>query len=157
MQGIWIGSMVQGYSIRRQQLSPWATITELFALESVCLEALLWDKPRKTVPAAGGETLLEATRESPSAPVTTQCSHLKKGFTWTNKISFKNKRKVRQTAACCVSLVLSNSLQRPARFLCPWDSPGKSTGVVAIPFSRDKLLIKSQKPKVKQQLELDTQ
>ena len=24
----------------------------------------------------------------------------------------------------------------PARLLCPWDSPGKNTGVVAIPFSR---------------------
>ena len=35
---------------------------------------------------------------------------------------------------------MSNSLwphePQPARLLCPWDSPGKNTGVVAIPFSR---------------------
>ena len=35
---------------------------------------------------------------------------------------------------------MTNSLwphePQPARLLCPWDSPGKNTGVVAIPFSR---------------------
>ena len=40
----------------------------------------------------------------------------------------------------CTELVMSNSLwpQRlqPARFLCPWDFPGKNIGVVAISFSK---------------------
>ena len=35
---------------------------------------------------------------------------------------------------------MSDSLQPhgllPARLLCPWDSPGKNTGVVALSFSR---------------------
>ena len=39
--------------------------------------------------------------------------------------------------ACLVTSVVSDSLQRhgpwPARLLCPWDSPGKSTGEV-LPF-----------------------
>ena len=34
---------------------------------------------------------------------------------------------------CCVTLVVSNSVQphrrQPTRFPCPWDSPGKNTGV----------------------------
>ena len=36
--------------------------------------------------------------------------------------------------------IVSDSLRphglKPARLLCPWDSPGKKTRVVAIPFSR---------------------
>ena len=36
--------------------------------------------------------------------------------------------------------IVSDSLRphglKPARLLCPWDSPGKKTSVVAIPFSR---------------------
>ena len=36
--------------------------------------------------------------------------------------------------------VVSNSLQphwlQPTKLICPWDSPSKNTGVVAIPFSR---------------------
>ena len=34
---------------------------------------------------------------------------------------------------CCVASVVSNSMQphrrQPTRLLCPWDSPGKNTGV----------------------------
>ena len=41
---------------------------------------------------------------------------------------------------CQVASVISNSVQPcklyPARPLCPWDSPGKNTGVVAMPSSR---------------------
>ena len=40
-----------------------------------------------------------------------------------------------------VTLVVSDSLRpqglQPARLLCPWDSPGKSPGVVAMPSSGD--------------------
>ena len=40
---------------------------------------------------------------------------------------------------CCS--VMSDSLQlhelQPTRLLCPWNSPGQNTGVIAIPFSRD--------------------
>ena len=36
---------------------------------------------------------------------------------------------------------VSDSLQthrlQPARLLCPWDSPGKNTGVAAISFSKE--------------------
>ena len=39
-----------------------------------------------------------------------------------------------------VTLVVSDSFrpqgQKAARLLCPWDSPGKNTGVGCIPFSR---------------------
>ena len=46
----------------------------------------------------------------------------------------KNKTKQNKSACfCSVALVMSDSLQPyglyPARFLCPWDSPGKNTGV----------------------------
>ena len=41
---------------------------------------------------------------------------------------------------CSVTSVMSNSLWpqglQPSRLLCPWDSPGKNTEWVAIPFSR---------------------
>ena len=44
------------------------------------------------------------------------------------------------THVCCVASVISDSLQpyglQPSRLLCPQDSPGKNTGVVAIPSSR---------------------
>ena len=36
--------------------------------------------------------------------------------------------------------IMSNSLQPhglPARLLCPWNFPGKNTGVVSVPFSRE--------------------
>ena len=37
--------------------------------------------------------------------------------------------------------VVSDSLRphrlQPARLLCPWNTPGKNTGMAAIPFSRD--------------------
>ena len=45
----------------------------------------------------------------------------------------KKKKKVWATQSCptlCISMDYSASL------LCPWDSPGKNTGLVAIPFSR---------------------
>ena len=32
---------------------------------------------------------------------------------------------------------LCNPIDQPTRLLCPWNSPGKNTGVFAIPFSRD--------------------
>ena len=42
--------------------------------------------------------------------------------------------------ACWVASVVSESLQphrlQPARLLCPWDAPGKNTGLVALPSSR---------------------
>ena len=42
---------------------------------------------------------------------------------------------------CSVSSVVSNSVQpyglQPARLLCPWDSSGKNTGWVTVPFSRE--------------------
>ena len=41
---------------------------------------------------------------------------------------------------CVLVKVMSNSLRphglQPTRLLCPWDSPGKNSGVVAIPFSK---------------------
>ena len=44
-----------------------------------------------------------------------------------DQISFSNKR------ACLVILVASDSLRYhgpwPAKLLCPWDSPGKNTGI----------------------------
>ena len=46
------------------------------------------------------------------------------------KLVFRRKARV---SAACVCLVLSDSLRppglQPARLLCPWDSPGKNTGV----------------------------
>ena len=36
----------------------------------------------------------------------------------------------------CVWLFGTPWIVATSRFLCPWDSPGKNTGVVAIPFSR---------------------
>ena len=45
-----------------------------------------------------------------------------------------------ESASCSV---VSDSLQpqgpQPARLLCPWNFPGKNTGEIAIPFSRDLL------------------
>ena len=42
---------------------------------------------------------------------------------------------------CAKSLQLCPTLRpyglKPARLLCPWDSPGKNTGVVAMPSSRE--------------------
>ena len=41
---------------------------------------------------------------------------------------------------CSVASVVSDSLRlhglQPARFLCPWNSPGKNTEWIAFPFSR---------------------
>ena len=59
------------------------------------------------------------------------------------EVSFKKKRRIaiksKQSyicicmCACLVSSVMSDSLRpygpRPARLLCPWDSPGKNNGV----------------------------
>ena len=45
---------------------------------------------------------------------------------------------IRDVRACSVASVMSNSLQpcglKPTRLLCPWDSPGKNTGVSGLPF-----------------------
>ena len=45
---------------------------------------------------------------------------------------------IRDMRACSVASVTSNSLQscglKPTRLLCPWDSPGKNTGVSGLPF-----------------------
>ena len=45
-----------------------------------------------------------------------------------------------ESSVCSVASAVSDSLQsqglQPTRLLCPWDSPGKSTGVGAISFSR---------------------
>ena len=43
---------------------------------------------------------------------------------------------------CCVTLQ-SHGLQ-PSRLLCPWDFPGKNTGVGAMPSSRASSLLKDQ-------------
>ena len=44
------------------------------------------------------------------------------------------------SVVCAKSSIMSNSLipygLQPARPLCPWDSPGKNTGVGAVPSSR---------------------
>ena len=52
------------------------------------------------------------------------------------KTCLRGKARLRHCArvhACSVTSVVSNSLRphglRPARLLCPWDSPGKNTGV----------------------------
>ena len=46
----------------------------------------------------------------------------------------------RTLCVCAVTSVVSDSVQpyrlQPTRLLCPWDSPGKSIGVVAMPFFR---------------------
>ena len=49
------------------------------------------------------------------------------------KIARRNINNLKYADACLVTSVVSNSLQPhgpwPARLLCPWDSPGKNTGV----------------------------
>ena len=56
---------------------------------------------------------------------------------------FLNISEIAATIIMCVPccLVMPNSLQlhelQPTRLLCPWNSPGQNTGVIASPFSRD--------------------
>ena len=62
-------------------------------------------------------------------------------FIFTNEVYINVKCVCVCTRACVQSCsVVSNSLRPyglyPTRFLCPWDSPGKKTGVVATPSSR---------------------
>ena len=52
-----------------------------------------------------------------------------------SEVNQKEKNKYYMFVSC---LVVSNSLRihEPARLFCPWNSPGKNTEWVAIPFSR---------------------
>ena len=52
-----------------------------------------------------------------------------------SEVNQKEKNKYYMFVSC---LVVSNSLwtHEPARLFCPWNSPGKNTEWVAIPFSR---------------------
>ena len=55
--------------------------------------------------------------------------------TWTTGHTFGEKIKLEPCCCCCCSVasVVSDSVQpqrrQPIRFPCPWDSPGKNTGV----------------------------
>ena len=61
---------------------------------------------------------------------------LNKGYTfaiqsWTSLV--KGNFYIDLSIACCVTSVVSDSVRphglQPTRLLCPWDSPGKNTGV----------------------------
>ena len=89
------------------------------------------------------ETILPAA----SYYVTVALNHNQK-VSFFNQFNLKNTQWSREVQErgdiciyiCSVASIMSDSLRpqgwEPARFLCPWDSPGNNTGMVAMPSSR---------------------